>query len=570
MSGLPTNTIRQSATGTPRPPGPGRRVLKLGCCGAGSEVAVARLTQSTLDAALGTGGASAVGPLASSARYHLGSALGGAGPAPLYGLVLPTADEGVVADTLTAARVGSSTGEFATSGTVVDGGQLRVKVVRAGAPGAATVRVSLDDGRSYGPERAVPTSGELVVAELGITITLDAAVDAGDEFYATATPPQWQVSDLAAAIDVAKRSGVLLHYLHLVGFRRPEMSAVVKSRGASPTITLGGTPSGYHDFALEITTGAVAPGSITDIRFRWSVNGGVSWTSGVHGASGAITLTGSGLTVTLGDGTYQTGDTYTSHGLKGLRDTADTLRSLLEGLRTSGTFLRAMIEAPTGASDAVVIKAMAGFAQENSAVHIAARWFEGIQGSARPWLSYAAEAVARLGIIPLHEDLGRAKSGPANGVNRLGTTDSASELADNHFVVGYQLEGLDGVLLHGGAMDAGPFDRIQYHLVLDEASRVARARLVLEDGDDKRTNPSDGTLLPIEANAIDTAMDAELAVSLLTSAGRGPHANAARARVDREANFALTRTLSGTVEVIPLFAVEAVDWTVALRQTFSA
>jgi hypothetical protein len=86
-------------------------------------------------------------------------------------------------------------------------------------------------------------------------------------------------------------------------------NSVVAAGDTPPTLTLTGTPTGPFSFRLEITTG----GSRGTAVFRWSSDGGTTYTSGV--TTGATNVLGStGVTANWAVGTYSNTNVYTETG----------------------------------------------------------------------------------------------------------------------------------------------------------------------------------------------------------------------------------------------------------------
>jgi len=89
---------------------------------------------------------------------------------------------------------------------------------------------------------------------------------------------------------------------------KPALFSSVTSAGTTPpAIALSGTPAAVYSMKIEITTG----GAVGTMAFRWSSDGGTSWTSGVTSATTAMALGTTGASVTFAAGTYATDNAYT-------------------------------------------------------------------------------------------------------------------------------------------------------------------------------------------------------------------------------------------------------------------
>jgi hypothetical protein len=156
---------------------------------------------------------------------------------------------------------GSGTGPDVTlSGDALELFDGKILVTAGGALGVGRFQYSLDGGQSYGSVRTIPANGAFVIPSSGLTATFTA------------------------------------------------VSALVRSGGMSgPVVTLTGTPTALtdYDIIIEITTG----GTVGVAAFRWSDDGGTTYTTGVATAS-TVVLTDTGLTANFPAGTYVDDEIY--------------------------------------------------------------------------------------------------------------------------------------------------------------------------------------------------------------------------------------------------------------------
>ncbi len=108
-----------------------------------------------------------------------------------------------------------------TGSTPLDSYLLQLLIVQGGtnpAAGTATFKVSLDGGRTYGPETSVPTGGTYTDATKGLTIIFSAAsLVAGDTYAATCVGPAYSTTDLGTAIDALAADPRTWFLLYAVG-----------------------------------------------------------------------------------------------------------------------------------------------------------------------------------------------------------------------------------------------------------------------------------------------------------------------------------------------------------------
>lgn len=155
------------------------------------------------------------GPLVEEAAHVLDIAGGTVVCLRLTGSVAGTA--GSVTQTGTGLSVLTTTGSVP-----LDSYQVRVLIVTGAtnpAAGLATFKVSLDDGRNYGPELALPTSGVYAVPNTGITLNFSAAsLVAGDYYSFLTTAPGYSTSNFNTGYDALMAAdGLAFSLIDLVG-----------------------------------------------------------------------------------------------------------------------------------------------------------------------------------------------------------------------------------------------------------------------------------------------------------------------------------------------------------------
>lgn len=95
----------------------------------------------------------------------------------------------------------------APSGNPLDDYEVQVQILKAGAVGTSTFRVSFDGGDTWSEEYLTAVSVATWAAETGLTITFAAgAYVVGDLYSWTSTGPTYSASDLAAALDALHAS----------------------------------------------------------------------------------------------------------------------------------------------------------------------------------------------------------------------------------------------------------------------------------------------------------------------------------------------------------------------------
>jgi len=90
-----------------------------------------------------------------------------------------------------------------------------------------------------------------------------------------------------------------------------ETIELLVSLGDVPTLTFSGTPSSDSlEFVVDITTTGTV-GSTDDAVYRWSSDGGSTWTNGVTATEGPTALGATGVSVAFAVGSYAANTRYT-------------------------------------------------------------------------------------------------------------------------------------------------------------------------------------------------------------------------------------------------------------------
>jgi hypothetical protein len=192
-------------------PSSARVQVKVGTSSAGTVNALVAISDlSTLKATFGAG------PLVEAAALVLAKAGG-----PVLCMRVTGSVAGAVG-AVTPTQTGTAT--LAAAGAAYDAYDLKVVIVKGGATlaaGVATFKYSLDGGRTFSAELAVPASGVYAIPDSNITLTWTyvsgVAFAAGDYWTAAATAPGYSTADLAAAVTPLLADPRTWFMLHVVG-----------------------------------------------------------------------------------------------------------------------------------------------------------------------------------------------------------------------------------------------------------------------------------------------------------------------------------------------------------------
>lgn len=129
-----------------------------------------------------------------------------------------TGDYGAIDD---AGVTGTATITETTSTEPLDDYEVVVEIVNGGTTGTTgiTWRYSLDGGRTWSAVQSLGTGLIFALTGTGVSFTADTAktLVTGDTFSCTTTAPQWDDTEIAAALDALKVSQVSWEIVHVVG-----------------------------------------------------------------------------------------------------------------------------------------------------------------------------------------------------------------------------------------------------------------------------------------------------------------------------------------------------------------
>lgn len=461
---------------------------------------------------------------------------------------------------VTAARAGSSTGTVAVSQDPTDAFEAVVRITRAGAIGSAAFQLSLDGGDTFGAETLVPASGIYDPANAGIRLTFangagPAFFDVGDSFSFTTTAPTISNANIGLALDALGTSTKVVSAVAIEGVPSPATSTVTALGSAPPTVSLSGTPAGYYDLRIEITTG----GTVGVAVFRWSKDGGASWTSTVTTAA-TVALGTTGLTAAFSAGTYATDHVYQAHTAQGVAVLAAYVNGKMDEWFSAGRDAFAIISAPSSAdlTDAALERAVQNITALR--VSVCADTAEvTLQNGQSQRRSSSWLAAQRIGLRPVHEHLGRVATGGLKLCTVIYRDEFRSPLLDGaRYTTLRTMSEVPGFFVTRGRLLSSPasdFKRIEHLRVMNRAMRFVRARAALTIAESFPVN-ADGTLDAATADALDKALTRAAANAVLPAS-----ASDVRVSVDRTHNVLSDDRIPYTLGVRPLGYAEFVSLT---------
>lgn len=206
-----TLTIKDGALGVV-PANTNGTSAKVGCCSAGTVSTVYAFNDvQTLKDTLGSG------PLVEAVAHSLAIAGG-----PVIAVRTPSSTAGAAA-----APVATQTGTATLgtpSGGALDAYELVVVCVQGGATlvaATATFKYSLDGGRTYSAEIAIPAAGTYAIPNTGLTLAWTyasgVAFVAGDSWTVAVTGPASTLNEVSTALDALLGDSQVVFNVHVLG-----------------------------------------------------------------------------------------------------------------------------------------------------------------------------------------------------------------------------------------------------------------------------------------------------------------------------------------------------------------
>jgi hypothetical protein len=372
-------------------------------------------------------------------------------------------------------------------------------------------------------------------------------------------------------------------------------SAVTKTGAGTSVGTLTGTPNDDFDGIVLVVKGGTIGTAGASIRV--SLDGGQTYGPEVAlGTATSYAIPRSGLTVNFAAGTLIAGNTYTWTSTApawAIGDVQDAFAALAASVREfSFAHLVGAMTAANGVTLDTGLTALAN-AYRFTGLLGSARDFGGADTDEADWidaissdfasfeskrvsvsaghylttspvsgrmyrrpLSFAA--AARLAGRPVHEDLGKVRTGSLAGIT-YSTTDgkiyhderTTPGLDAARFLTARTIIGRPGLFVTNSNMMAPPgsdFVWWQYRRVIDKAAKIAREVLLDYLNSDVRLNPATGLIL--EKDALD--LESRLRSAYRDGIVAKGHASAVTAKVSRIDNIVSTKTINVTIRVVPL------------------
>lgn len=360
----------------------------------------------------------------------------------------------------------------------------------------------------------------------------------------------------------------------------------ITKNGTGPTITddvaVGSAPLDAYELILEI----VAGGSVGTATYRYSLDGGDTW-SGVFVSASDVTLDGTGIQLDFPAGTYVAGDTYSATCTAPSASTAGIIDAIEVALAASSPFrmihvvgysstaadvatLAAAVQSElhgAATTDFVYTYAMLEAADDTDSNLVSGTASVGtnrvgVTGGFAEVISPITQriyrrpaawvVVAEIMRRTLAEDPGYfAPYGPVLGVTELERDEFKTPLLDAaRFNTLRTYKGLQGFYVTRGRLMAttgSDFEVLCNRQVMDAACAIAYDALLNFVNKDLQVDATTGLLVESEAQAIEAFVLGKLRAGI-TSPG---HASDVQFIVDRSQDVLTTGTLKAKTRILP-------------------
>lgn len=354
------------------------------------------------------------------------------------------------------------------------------------------------------------------------------------------------------------------------------------------------SPVDAYDIILEVLAG----GALGTATFRYSVDGGNSYTPAIATpGAGIYALSGLGIYVTLA-GTFVAGDTYAFTSTAASYSTSDatsaltalladsrewgfvhivgapssaanaaTLAGVVDTSMTSAEtqfrYVFAVVECPSdGITDATIIAAFESFASTRIMVcagdvgHVSPVSGQILRRNCA-WVVTSRIAKIRVGVDPAWVQLGRIP----NVVSLYRNEAVTPGLDAARFTTMRTFIGFAGYYITNGNMMApagSDFGLVQYRRVMDRACQVVRAAEIPMLSMSVRIDPKTGYIDERDAQSFEARVGSQLKTALVATGD----ASAAAVVVDRQTNLLSSASQPVTVQIVPLAYFKEIDNTI--------
>lgn len=538
--------------------------LKIGVCELGTNGTIYSFNdKDDVKAVLGSG------PLAKAVAYSLATDTQGLIGRPCYAVRINPSVAGIFSTVQkTAVSGGTGTGTVTVAQTAstigpFDRYEVIVEITRTGTVAVGAYRYSLDGGTTYSVELTIPNT-TYAIPDTGMTLTFVVGggpvfFEDGDLHVFKTRAPHYSTDDLLTAVTSIFASPLTWECIDLVGPAIPTLSAVTETGTTPPDLTVAGTPVDYYDAIVDIVLGGV----LETATFRYSLDGGTTYSSTITTPAATYLIPNTGITITFTAGTYNADNIYTfnSGNAAGMRTFADALSTHMTTALTKNRFVFSNVEAPDDTKTRL-IAAMASFADyrvtySGGYAKIADILTANIVKRSASWVINTRIAAVKPSRSPARFD-----SGPLKNVTSILHDENVSpQLSAQRFQTlrtHLDVQGFFVTKDPTGAPTGSDFTYLANLRVINNASRALRLAQLKFLEEDLPVDAVTGKITEIMARGIDSFCADAVKNAL------GDNIVTAQVITNRTDNLLVTMTLKCRLIVTPRGRVGSIETTVGL------
>ena len=381
-------------------------------------------------------------------------------------------------------------------------------------------------------------------------------------------------------------AGGIVYGVRATGTTAGSNSAVTQS-GTGPVVSVAGTPLDAYDVKIKIIVG----GALATATMKYSLDGGVNYSQEIATAATYV-IAGTGLTLTMASGTYAAAEVYSFTAVAPVYDAtslgvamtalfaaaysykfvhivgqvagndaaakatacatvAGAVDVALVAAAAAYRYTRAIVEGPDIAQ-ATLAAAFTAVAPTRVMVSQGFATYSSMLTGRSISRSSAWTIAARMGMVPVHEDLGRVMTGALTNVTAINYDERATPGGDaNRLATLRTFIGLPGFYITAGrtlATALSDYQLIQYGFVMDKLCGILRTALLRYLNDSVRVDATTGFILEVEAQRIEAEVTAKLSAGLIASG----NASSIAFTVSRTENMLSSATLRTITRCVPM------------------
>lgn len=155
---------------------------------------------------------------------------------------------------VTLVGTGPSASNLTFTSSALDGYDVRVAIVTAGALGAAVFTYSVDGNANVSSQILVPSGGKYAIPKTGVVLTFAGTFVAGDIYALTTTTASFSAADVATALAAFTATRTAVAFVHVVGMGANAAAAATLAATVDSAMTAAETVQLYEFGIVECPT----------------------------------------------------------------------------------------------------------------------------------------------------------------------------------------------------------------------------------------------------------------------------------------------------------------------------